>query len=120
MSRGFSKSRLRMERSGKNMEGKKRKEKEMEEKGMPGKKRERKRKWKSRRAYGSRKILGNVFSRPIPVCFRHFWACLAALQLTCFRKKRGSGIGMEKMNVADGRPRGGCRKPNRAKQKYLK
>ena len=38
-----------------------------------------------RRAYGSRKILGNVFSRPIPLYFLHFWVCLAARKLTCFR-----------------------------------
>ena len=38
-----------------------------------------------RRAYGSRKILGNAFSRPIPLYFLHFWVCLAARKLTCFR-----------------------------------
>ena len=46
---------------------------------------ERERQGKSRRAYGCRKNLGNVFSRPIPLYFLHFWVCLAARQLTCFR-----------------------------------
>ena len=59
---------------------------------------ERERQGKSRRAYGCRKILGNVFSRPIPLCFRQFWPAWRPPDLLVFERKEEVELEWRKMN----------------------